>query len=227
MKRIFLYGLMICMTSIGFMSCSGDDELTDTRVTNFANFLLEGDEFMVVNVGEPFTDPGFTVMEGTEDITDKTVVTGEVDPNTCGFYTINYSAVNKDNFSASAERTVMVINPNSLASAYLSEAEFGTRHYYNLPVIIEENEDGTFTIDDIAGGFYAYGRYPGYPYDFSLETVLKLNDDNTIEVVDQNPKDWFWELAISITSGTYDPETGTIKLELDFDGDPMKVTLTK
>ena len=84
-----------------------------------------------------------------------------------------------------------------------------------------------FTIDDIAGGFYAYGRYPGYPYDFSLETVLKLNDDNTIEVVDQNPKDWFWELAISITSGTYDPETGTIKLELDFDGDPMKVTLTK
>jgi hypothetical protein len=162
-----------------------------------------------------------------EDITDKTVVTGEVDPNTCGFYTINYSAVNKDNFSASAERTVMVINPNSLASAYLSEAEFGTRHYYNLPVIIEENEDGTFTIDDIAGGFYAYGRYPGYPYDFSLETVLKLNDDNTIEVVDQNPKDWFWELAISITSGTYDPETGTIKLELDFDGDPMKVTLTK
>ena len=151
----------------------------------------------------------------------------EVDANTCGFYTINYSAVNKDNFSASAERTVMVINPNSLASAYLSEAEFGTRHYYNLPVIIEENEDGTFTIDDIAGGFYAYGRYPGYPYDFSLETVLKLNDDNTIEVVDQNPKDWFWELAISITSGTYDPETGTIKLELDFDGDPMKVTLTK
>ena len=215
------------MTSIGFMSCSSDDELTDTRVTTFANFLLEGDEFMVVNVGEPFTDPGFTVMEGTEDITDKTVVTGEVDANTCGFYTINYSAVNKDNFSASAERTVMVINPNSLASAYLSEAEFGTRHYYNLPVIIEENEDGTFTIDDIAGGFYAYGRYPGYPYDFSLETVLKLNDDNTIEVVDQDPKDWFWEEAIAITSGTYDPETGTIKLELDFAGDPMKVTLTK
>ena len=43
-------------------------------------------------------------------------------------------------------------------------------------------------------------------------------------MVDQDPKDWFWEEAIAITSGTYDPETGTIKLELDFAGDPMKVT---
>lgn len=229
MKKIFLYGLMLCTTVMGMTSCSKDEEHTDSKVTHFAIIELEGDDFMMLNVGEPYVEPGYTAMEGTEDITSKVVVSGTVDSNTGDFYTLTYTAANKDNFSASAQRTVMVKNPNGLASAYFGESQYGSRHYYDAPIVIYDNGDGTFKIDDIAGGFYCYGRYPGYEptYDFHLESIIKLNADNTIELVDQNPDDWYWGESISITNGTYDPKTGIVTLVLDFDGTPMYVTLTK
>jgi len=142
---------------------------------------------------------------------------------------LNYSAMNKDNFSTSVSRTVMVINPNGLASAYFGESQYGSRHYYDAPITIYDKGNGTYTIDDLAGGFYCYGRYPGYEptYDFHLEAVIKLNADNTIELVSCNGGDWYWGDPISITSGTYDPATGKVTLVEEFSGTPMYVTLTK
>ena len=219
---------MLCATVMGMTSCS-KDEHTDTRVTHFATIELKGEDFMVMNVGEPYTEPGYTAMEGTEDISSKVVVSGAVDSNKGGFYTLTYTASNKDNFSASAKRTVMVKNSKSLASAYLGESQYGSRHYYNAPIVISDNGDGTYTIDDIAGGFYFYGRYPGYEptYDFHLEAVIKLNEDNSIELVSCDGSNWYWGDPIAITSGSYDPETGTVTLTNDFSGTPLYVTLTK
>ena len=228
MKKIYLYGLMLCATVMGMTSCS-KDEHTDTRVTHFATIELKGEDFMVMNVGEPYTEPGYTAMEGTEDISSKVVVSGAVDSNKGGFYTLTYTAANKDNFSASAKRTVMVKNSKSLASAYLGESQYGSRHYYNAPIVISDNGDGTYTIDDIAGGFYFYGRYPGYEptYDFHLQAVIKRNADNSIELVSCDGSKWYWGDPITITSGSYDPATGKVTLINDFSGTPLYVTLTK
>lgn len=230
MKKIFLYGLMLCSTVFAFTSCNDDeDQLTDTRVTHYATIELLGDEFIKMNLGDPWVEPGYTATEGSEDITSKVKVTGTVDTSTPGYYELNYSAMNKDNFSTSVSRTVMVINPNGLASAYFGESQYGSRHYYDAPITIYDNGNGTYTIDDLAGGFYCYGRYPGYEptYDFHLEAVIKLNADNTIELVSCNGGDWYWGDPISITSGTYDPATGKVTLVEEFSGTPMYVTLTK
>jgi hypothetical protein len=230
MKKIFLYGLMLCSTVFAFTSCNDDeDQLTDTRVTHYATIELLGDEFIKMNLGDPWVEPGYTATEGSEDITSKVKVTGTVDTSTPGYYELNYSAMNKDNFSTSVSRTVMVINPNGLASAYFGESQYGSRHYYDSPITIYDNGNGTYTIDDLAGGFYCYGRYPGYEptYDFHLEAVIKLNADNTIELVSCNGGDWYWGDPISITSGTYDPATGKVTLVEEFSGTPMYVTLTK
>ena len=230
MKKIFLYGLMLCSTVFAFTSCNDDeDQLTDTRVTHYATIELLGDEFIKMNLGDPWVEPGYTATEGSEDITSKVKVTGTVDTSTPGYYELNYSAMNKDNFSASVSRTVMVINPNGLASAYFGESQYGSRHYYDAPITIYDNGNGTYTIDDLAGGFYCYGRYPGYEptYDFHLEAVIKLNADNTLELVSCNGDDWYWGDPISITSGTYDPATGKVTLVEEFSGTPMYVTLTK
>lgn len=230
MKKIFLYGLMLCSTVFAFTSCNDDeDQLTDTRVTHYATIELLGDEFIKMNLGDPWVEPGYTATEGSEDITSKVKVTGTVDTSTPGYYELNYSAMNKDNFNASVSRTVMVINPNGLASAYFGESQYGSRHYYDAPITIYDNGNGTYTIDDLAGGFYCYGRYPGYEptYDFHLEAVIKLNADNTIELVSCNGGDWYWGDPISITSGTYDPATGKVTLVEEFSGTPMYVTLTK
>lgn len=229
MKKIFLFGLAISMATLGLTSCNDDhDQLTDSRVTYFANLELLGDDVIELNVGDTFVDPGFVATEGEEDITSKVKVTGTVDTSKGGFYTLSYSVSNKDNFSVEASRLVMVKNPNSLASAYYGESQYGSRHYYNSPITITDRGNGTFLIDDLVGGFYCYGRYPGYEptYDFHCEAVIKLNPDNSIELVQVGS--WYWAPDYpTITSGTYDPATGTVTLIEDFGGSPLKVVLTK
>ena len=227
MKKNIFFAMMLALVCFALTSCGDKDSEGKSRFTYYAVLEMNGDAYMTTPVGAAFTDPGCTATMGGEDVSSKIQTLGEVNTNQVGFYKLNYVVVNEDGFSASASRTVAVVNPNSFASAYLSEAQYGSRHYYNLPVIIKDNGDGTFTIDDLAGGFYAYGRYPGYPYDFSLESTLKLNPDNTVELVECNGDNWYWGEAIAITSGTYDPETGKVTLIEDFSGTPMYVTLTK
>lgn len=206
MKKIYLYGLMLCASVMGMISCSEEDH-SDTRVTNFATIELEGDDFMVVNVGEPYTEPGYTAIEGTEDITSKVMVTGNVDTSKGGFYTLTYTAVNKDNFAASVERTVMVKNPNGIASAYFAE----TSQYSGAPITITDLGDGTYEIDDVMAGYYFFYKYPGYEptYDFHLETVFKLNNDNTLTPVKSGS--WYFSgTPPTLASGSYDPATGKV-----------------
>ena len=137
--------------------------------------------------------------------------------------------MNSDGFAATASRTVAVVDKNNFASTYFAESQYGSRHYYNAPIEITDNGDGTYTIEDLAGGFYCYGRYPGYEptYDFHLESIIKLNADNTIEIVECNGDNWYWGESMTLTTGTYDPATGKVTLVLDFSGTPMYVTLTK
>ena len=112
MKKIFLYSMMLGMSVFGLTSCNDDeDQLTDTRVTHFAVLELLGDEWIEMNVGDSFTDPGYIATEGTEDITSRVVVNGSVNTAVGAFYNLNYSVANKDGFAVSATRTVMVKDP--------------------------------------------------------------------------------------------------------------------
>lgn len=215
------------MATLGMASCGDKESEGLSSITSYAVITLNGDDLMVIEKGSSFSDPGCTATMAGEDVSSQVKTSSNLNTNQVGFYDVVYTVVNSDGFPASTSRKVCVVDRKNFASAYLSEAQYGSRHYYDLPVIIKDNGDGTYTIDDIAGGFYAYGRYPGYPYDFSLEAVIKLNADNTVELVDCDGGNWYWGDPIAITSGTYDPETGTVTLVEDFDGTPMYVTLTK
>jgi hypothetical protein len=87
-----------------------------SKITNFPVLTLQGDEVMVLEKGTAFTDPGVSAKEGTNDLTP--TVSGSVDINTPGVYKINYSAVNKDGFSASTSRTVVVYSTDASAAAH-------------------------------------------------------------------------------------------------------------
>ena len=216
------------MSVFGLTSCNDDeDQLTDTRVTHFAVLELLGDEWIEMNVGDSFTDPGYKATEGTEDITSRVVVNGSVNTAVGAFYNLNYSVANKDGFAVSATRTVMVKDPNNFASAYYGESQYGSRHYYNAPITIASKGGNRYLIDDILGGFYAYGRYPQYlgSLDFLLEALIQLNDDNSIELLQFG--DWYWGSDVpDLLDGSYDPATGSIVLNMDF-GAPFTVKLTK
>ena len=228
MKKIFFYSLAFGLMTLGLTSCNDDeDQLTDTRVTHFAELELLGDEWIELYVGQPFTDPGYKATEGSEDITSRVVVTGSVNTAVGAFYNLDYSVANKDGFAVSASRTVMVKDPNNFASAYYGESQYGSRHYYDAPITIKSLGGNQYLIDDILGGFYAYGRYPQYlgSLDFLLEAAIQLNDDNTISLLQFG--DWYWGTDVpDLLDGSYDPATGTIVLNMDF-GAPFTVKLTK
>lgn len=227
-KNILFAALLALAVPTVFTSCEDDESEGKSRITYYAILELNGDANMSTQVGTAFNDPGCTATMGGEDVSDQVVTSGNVNTNKLGFYTLNYSVVNPDGFSASASRTVAVVDKNNFASVYFGESQYGARHYFNAPIVISDNGDGTYSINDFAGGFYSYGRYPGYDaygYDFFLEATLKLNADNTIEVVETGK--WYWgDDKPVLLNGTYDPVTGTVSLDMDF-GAPFTVRLTK
>ena len=230
MKKNILFATMLAMAApFVLTSCSDDESEGKSRITYYAILEMNGDAYVSTPVGQAFADPGCVATMAGEDVSDQIVTTSNINTNACGFYTVNYSVVNPDGFAASATRNVAVVDKNNFASAYWGESQFGARHYFNSPITIRDRGDGTYLINDLAGGFYSYGRYPGYDaygYDFFLEAVLKLNADNTIEVVAQG--DWYWGDPFEDIKGVYDPATGTITLDMDFGSSSrFYVTLTK
>lgn len=206
-------------------SCSDDESEGKSRITYYAILDMNGDANMSTPLGQAFNDPGCVATMAGEDVSDQIVTTGSVNTNALGFYTINYKVVNPDGFSASASRTVAVVDKNNFASTYWGESQYGARHYFNAPISITSQGGNTYLINDILGGFYAYGRYPGYPYDFLLEALITLNDDNSISLVEFG--DWYWGDDVpDLIDGSYDPAAGTITLNMDF-GAPFTVVLTK
>lgn len=224
MKNI-IYSILACLP-LFFVACDKSTE-DISKVTNFASLELHGDKFIKLSVGETYIEPGYAASEGGEDITSKVVITGSVNSSISDYYSIAYSIANTDGFSSSSTRTVLVVDPNNFAGAYLGECEVGTRHYYDSPITIKDNKNGTFTINDIVGGLQFNGINAGFdpPYDLHLEADIKLEANNSITLVKMGT--WYMTAPVAFLNGSYTPETGTIKLELTYSGNPLHVTLTK
>lgn len=219
--------MMIALVSFALTSCGDKESEGLSRFTYYPILEMNGDAYITTPVGSTFNDPGCVALLNGEDVSDQIQISGSVNTSVIGFYKLGYTVVNSDGFPASATRTVAVVDKNNFASAYFGESQYGSRHYYNAPISIKKNADGTYTIEDLLGGFYCYGRYPTYlgVLDFFLDAVIKLNADNTIELVSYG--DWYWgEDVPTLLDGSYDPATGTVSLNMDFDA-PFTVRLTK
>lgn len=228
MRKIFYCILMGGLFMGTATSC--DDSTEDlSKVTYFAELNLKGDDFVKLSLGETYTEPGYEATENGEDISERVKVSGSVNSATPGFYNLVYSVANVDGFSVSKTRQVMVVDPDHFASAYQGESQAGTRHYTGAPILITENEDGTYLIDDLLGGLQFYGMNPGIEpmYDFHAEAKVKLNDDNTLSLLEVG--NWYFasQLTLSLTEGKYNPETGVVTMTVDYGGTPLSVTLTK
>lgn len=228
MRKIFYCILMGGLFMGTATSC--DDSTEDlSKVTYFAELNLKGDDFVKLSLGETYTEPGYEATENGEDISERVKVSGSVNSATPGFYNLVYSVANVDGFSVSKTRQVMVVDPDHFASAYQGESQADTRHYTGAPILITENEDGTYLIDDLLGGLQFYGMNPGFEpmYDFHAEAKVKLNDDNTLSLLEVG--NWYFasQLTLSLTEGKYNPETGVVTMTVDYGGTPLSVTLTK
>jgi len=110
--------------------------------------VLEGDAEMVVEQGESFSDPGATAtdeVDGTVSVS----VSGEVDTNTAGSYTLTYSASDAAGNEASVERVVTVEDTTSPTITLNGESAVTIVQgdgYTELGASASDNIDGALTV---------------------------------------------------------------------------------
>lgn len=176
----------------------------------------------VIYVGETYADPGCVAIMNGEDVTDKVTVSSDINNQEIGVYSVVYSAVNEQGFSASATRTVYVVSQGSIENLYYSVANGKDGGV----VAIYDNGNGTYHVTDICGGYYSYYRYPGYDaygYDFYAEADFTLADDGTLTQVGTADNWYFGDSSdpSSMEYGFYDAATGEVSWYMAFSGEPF------
>lgn len=222
MKKNIIIILAVALSLLA-VSCKKESAGV-TRITYYPTITLKGDNPFVMSKGGSFNDPGYAAEMNGQDVTAQVKVDASgVDTSTPGVYSVSYSMVNADGFPSTVTRDVYVVNPGAIDNVYAGECWMGARHYYDLPIVISLYQEGVYLIDDLCGGFYCYGRYPGYEptYDFHADTLFSLDDDGNIIVVAAGS--WYFKSSFdyeNITGG-YDFESGIF--EYDFDGLGVKL----
>ena len=224
---------------LAFSSCNDDnDELTDSRLTYYADLHMEGDEFMIVPIGTAFVDPGCTgtlydkATGETRDITGQIMVGGdEVDPNTMGFYYVTYSAVGSDGYLSTVSRTVCVCDPavtldisgsyntdmnaSLYGAAQNSFAAYAAAYGYTTQctgITFKKLAPGFFQVNDLLGGWYDQVRGFGVNYSGNIGCMtgyVSADNDGNIELISSYIGAWGDALDY-IEDGKYDAETETI-----------------
>jgi len=73
---------------------------------------LTGDRIIVLSTGDKFSEPGFTASDDCDgDLTAAVTVSGELNTDRAGTYTLTYSVTNAYGDTTTAERTVYVVAP--------------------------------------------------------------------------------------------------------------------
>jgi len=123
---------------------------------------LQGNANMTINRGSTFTEPGYTAIDNVDgNITSRVVVTGFVDANVIGVYTLLYEVADNAGNVGRATRTVTV-RPNQANFSFSDKGKAGNSFNHNLlttfpgtatitPVGVDGKTTITVTIRNSAG----------------------------------------------------------------------------
>lgn len=228
MKKIFVYGLMLCTAAFGFTSCNDDeDQHTDTRVTNYIVLTLNGEEVMYVDANSSFVDPGCKAELAGEDVSDKIIVSNPVNTSEIGPYVITYRAVNEDGFGAEAYRYVYVGQPVTglvTDGSFRQTAAGAVVPWSGYEIEMLTDGAGKYWVEDLLGGYYE--QRAGYGSNYSMKGFLQVNDDNTVDLVGGGYVVGWGDYYDDFKDGVYDPTANTISYDCVYAGMDFNVILT-
>lgn len=228
---------LIALLAVLLISC--EKETADlSQPTYYVAFHIEGDNPLIVQVGDEFVDPGcIATLQGINVSSDMATVSN-VDADVMGMYQIEYSAVNADGFTSRALRDVIVCNPavtTDISGEYY--AADGTYRLYlpatitdysgaNLKTVITRLAPGFFSVSDFFAGYYAIRA--GYGTMYAATGYIALNGDNTIDLISSSVRGW-GDSLYALNNAAYNPDSGDIYWEAGYDGGGMTffVKLTK
>lgn len=234
MKKI-IYSLFICL-AFGFLACEDDTTMDTSKVTYFVDFEMLGDQTILLPLATTYSEPGVIATEGENDITSSIVVTGTVNSNKVGIYTIDYAATNVDGFSSSVQRTVVVYDPEittDISGVYtaatgtyrLTKSTGAEIPYAGYNVTLTQLVPGIFSVSDFFAGYYEVRA--GYGASYAMRGYIKLNADNSVELLSSQVAGWGDSLD-NLTDGQYNPETGGLNWAAGYAGSMIfYIKLTK
>ena len=223
---------MFCATAFGFTSCNDDnDQLTDTRVTNYILLTVNGDEVVYVDANSTYTDEGCTAEAGGQDVTSKVQTTNPVDTKNIGPYIVTYRATNEDGFSSEASRYVYVGSPlvgtvsdGSYRQTYNGDGSPKAQvawSGFNIEMLTDGN--GLYWVEDLMGGYYE--QRAGYGSRYAMNGYLQVNADNTVDMVGGGGVPGWGDAYDDFANGVFDPETNTISYCVTYAGMDFNVIL--
>ena len=225
MKKNILFIATLALLALGFTSCEKESAGL-TKITYYAEIALEGESTMIVAKGSEFVDPGFTATMKGEDVTDKVEINSNVDTSASGVYSVTYSIVNEDGFPASASRTVIVLdlgNPIEgfwacSPASYRTNTETGADVAYgaSFEILILDNGDGTYFVDDLLAGWYA--QRASYGSDYAMQAIISIADDGTITLESSYVPSWGDAADALSSDAKYDAATQTISYTVTYAG---------
>lgn len=211
MKKNILYTMLFALVALVMTSCGDKKSEGLSRITYYPSIQLKGDPYLVWEKGVAYEEPGYVSELNGEDVSSQVIVSGAVDVNKSGIYTLTYTTIkNEDGFDASASRTVVVLDTSSaIEGFYLNQATSnrnGTAYGKDFQVLVIDNGDGTISVDDLLGGWYA--QRAGYGAKYAMSGILGLAEDGTLTLIDSYVPGW--GDGLDTFEGKFDAATSTI-----------------
>ena len=88
-------------------------EVLETTVVDNSSLILIGSDEITIDLGTPYSEPGFEARDINGDsLNDKVVVTGTINTLEEGTYKLTYSVINSEGKEYTKTRTIKVVNNN-------------------------------------------------------------------------------------------------------------------
>jgi hypothetical protein len=216
MKKNIFFAMMLALVSFVLTSCGDLESEGLSRFTYYPVLELQGGDYMVVDKGSTFQDPGFTATLNGEDVSSQVAISSNVNTAKSGVYSVVYSIKNSDGITANAKRTVVVLDPNSAVEGfYLTQADSyrlrqGAQVAYGseFEILIIDNGDGSYDVDDMLGGWYC--QRAGYGTNYAMQATITIADDGTVDCVYNYVPGW--GDGLDDFEGTFDAATSTFQI---------------
>lgn len=221
---------MLALVALSFASCEKETEGV-TGITIYPVLELDGETTLYLEKGSTFEDPGYTATLDGEDVTDQVVIDSNVNMNASGFYSISYKITNKDGFSASDSRKVIVLDPNDDIDGFYTVTANSYRFYKDATVeygdeyeIIVAHDNDKLYFSDALAGWYAQRANYGDAYE--MFATIGIDSDNNLSLISSLIPGWGDGLVGF--SGSWDSTNKTFTYVAKYvSGMTFYVTLTK
>jgi hypothetical protein len=244
MKNLKIFKMLgISALLLAMVSCSLDP-VVSSRITNYPVMTLNGPSTVFVPLGTAYADPGIVATENGAPITYTSKGAGKyrnaktIDTNIADQYLQTYTAVNKDGFSNTVTRTVIVYKTgdlvNSIEGVYISTARRNGSLLNPAQgssvdmkyIYIWKNTDGTFEISDAFGGWYDIGRKIGIASATQGGTITGDIPTNNFTFPGNPLTNVQFGGVAKLTSVVVTPGTKQVVVSCDWDAGPYKFVST-